>query len=283
MKISTNTSFPHPVVTPDGDDITDTIFKLISPSAAGDGVNYHVKLNFDINNNEIKKHIDKGNAGFALHVEASNLFFRRVFDDLEQNQSIQIEGDEVIGKVVCTPFILVYKPIPKYKISLFHEDYEKNHFKLKEGDVLAIGNSFTFEADKEYDPFDKLSSIMQVLPGEQHSDGIMDIDLSGEKISIYISKSDHSEYTKLNQISDIGIILLQSVALPALTNAITAIKDDSYDQSLRWYQAIKKRIKVLEISIENTEPLMIASQLLNGSLTKTFKTLDNLINNGEGE
>ena len=284
MKLATGASFSHPVIGPGRDDVIDSQFSLKHSPVRGDGLDYYIDLEFEVTDDDLLQFIEAGHASYALHVEAKGFFYRKLFDHLHCNSQIKLEGNMVMGKVECLPLIVSDIPIIKYELSKFHKDYNGISFELLKGDILAIGHGFSFEAEKEYDPLEKLSSIMQVLPDSTLDNGAMQVELSEEKITVFVSKEDHSKYTKLQQQQETSAILLQSVAVPALTSAIAYLKSES-DESIpyRWQKAIKRKADALGLAMEDSDPTDISCRILDGPFGRMLHCLDDLLEDDEFE
>jgi len=278
MQLATEASFSHPVIGPVRDGVTNSQFSMEQNSVQADGLNYYIDLEFKLTDSDLLRYIDAGHAFYALHVEAKGFFYRRLFDHLPCKSHVTLEGDIVSGKIDCLPLIISTAQIPDYQLSGFHEDYNNTSFDLQKGDILAIGSGFSFEAEKEYDPMEKLSSIMQVLPDDRLDNGIMEVDLSGEKITVFVSKEDHGKYTRLQQQHETSAILLQSVAVPALTSAIAYLKTESEENiPYRWQKALKRKTDALGLSMEDSDPAGISCHILDGPFGRMLRCLDDLL------
>jgi len=280
MRLTPEISFPHPVIGPMRDDVTDSEFSLKQNSVKADGLDYYIDFEFGLTDCDLLEYIRSGQASYALHVEARGFFYRKLFDHLAPKSQLKLGGGILSGKVDCLPLVISVATIPDYRLSGFHEDYGNVSFELKKGEILAIGNGFSFEAEKEYDSMEKLSSIMQVLPDDKLHDGAMEVDLSGEKITVFVSKKDREKYSRLQQQHETAAILLQSVAVPALTSAIAHMKIESEESiPTRWQKTLKRKADVLGISIEDSDSTGISCRILDGPFGRMLSCLDNLVDN----
>ena len=102
-----------------------------------------------------------------------------------------------MGRFKSVPSDLAAKPIAKYKNSNFHPDYGKLTFNVRKGDTLAVGHDRTFTADKKTDPLRKVASIFSIVQDDRPEAKPMDIDSSGSKVLIKLSKENFDSYMVL--------------------------------------------------------------------------------------
>lgn len=271
-------SFPYPVLSPSRDDVHPNIFGaelVVTP----DGNMYHLDFSFDLKNPSLLSMIQTGAAGYAVHVECGSNFFRRMFWSSKPTGRITIEADELIGTVEVSFFITATAPIAEYRIEGAHEDYGSSAFVVRAGDILAIAPGATFDADKDYDPLKKISSIVQVCPDEI-DDGPFSLDFSGAKLTVFLAKNDHARYSQLQDTPGIASILVQSIVMTALVEAIAYMRqipasEATLDGQPRWFRVIRQRLLDLGEDYANSaKPCVeLAQKLLSNPLARCLGEL----------
>ena len=244
-------SYSHPVLNPDSDDVIPNKFEFkLEPIATADC--YKLKYNIILENKTLTKLITVGDAYFALHVECTRNFYRELFRSTKNNDYIEIPFGEIEGTVEVSLFICAATNLNNYTISDSHADYEGLKFNLEQGDILAIARSLEFEAEKEYDSLQKMSSIMKIDESDKVSSGFIVNDFAEDKIRILLSREDYQKYGTLKNLPNKNSALIQSITLPVLIEAINTIKSQyiEEDQNIecppRWHRKINQKLSLID-------------------------------------
>lgn len=284
MRLLKGTTFAHPVVSPFMDDVEDNNFQLQQLAVKADGTDYRLALEFELSNAGLLEYIRKDMACYALLMEARSFFYRKLHRPLQDKHEMVIEGHSLSGTVDCIPLVIATTDIPVYTLPGLNDDYKDLKISISSGEVLAISAGRTFVAEKEYDSLQKLSSIMQVIRDDKVILGSMDIDLSQDKITIYVCAQDHEKYSTLISLPEAAPLLMQCLAVPALQEAIVEIRKEAIQGGeRRWELMLKKRLEAKKILISDSSPTYIACRLLDGPLSVSLSCLDGLISGGGDE
>ncbi len=284
MRLLKGATFAHPVVSPFMDDVEDNNFQLQQLAVKADGTDYRLALEFELSNAGLLEYIRKDMACYALLMEARSFFYRKLHRASQDKHELIIEGHSLSGTVDCIPLVIATTDIPAYTLPDLNDDYKDMNISISSGEVLAISAGHTFVAEKKYDTLQKLSSIMQVIPDGKVLHGSMDIDLSFDKITIFVSAQDHEKYSTLSKLPEAAPLLMQLLAVPALQEAIVEMrKEDGQGGERRWELMLKKSLETKKIPIDDSSPADIACRLLDGSLSASLLSLDNLISGGGDE
>ena len=91
----------------------------------------------------------------------------------------------------------------------------------------------------------------------------MEPSFDGDKIVIFLSKSDFADYKVLKLHEGVRGPLTTTIVLPVLAEALHILKEESdgMDDTRRWVRALARRIENLGLSGES-QPLLLAQQLL---------------------
>lgn len=268
-----NRSFPYPVVAPFRDDVDANRFGARLKIVA-DGGRIYIDVQFEVEHAGLLELVKNGSAAFAIHLEAKNMYYRRLFSELKPENRLELRGTDLQGKIEWVPFIISRKDIGNYCPEGLHEDYGSSVFSVRKNEILAVGDGGSFRADPSYDPLKKLSSIMQVLPNEQVSSGPYEVDYSGNKISILLSHEDHQQYGELRGLSRVEAILCNAIAMPALIGAIGLLKN-GHDGNERWGVVLRKRLDDITFGWQESdkEPIKLAQLVLSNPLRRGLSDL----------
>jgi hypothetical protein len=282
-------SYPHPVLASDfGTDIVDSIFQPVV-EVKGSANAYEFKTTFKTNNEDLQALVQQKKAQYAVHVECIQTRYRKLFTATTEAWNFQIPSNELDGRVEICCFILAAKPIDKYKNSAFHPDYGKLSFMVRRGDTLAVGSEHDFTAEKKEDPLGKVPSIFAIVPNDDPDAKGIDVNLSGPKVRITLSKDNFEKYKYLRANQSLHPILAASVIVPALVNAIDEIRraaiagemDDLSTQ--RWYLVVARRLRELGVEPEdaasfNDSSLKLAQDVLGQPVSASLDALKLLFN-----
>jgi hypothetical protein len=284
-------SYPHPVLTHFGDDIVNSIFMPVV-TVKGNKNAYAFDAVFKTNNADLLLLVEQKKARYAVHVECTQTRYRNIFKSEADKFTFDIPSNMLDGRVEVTSFILASKPLEKYRNDCFHPDYTKLTFRVRKGDTLAVGHDREFTAEKKSDPLRKVPSIFSIVPSDETDATGMDIDTSGPKVRITLSRSNFDAYTTLKADQSLHPMLSAAVIVPALVTVIDEIRratsegtiDGYADRS--WFMVVARRLRELGIDPENADSflessLRIAHELVGQPLAASLEGLKLILGDTE--
>jgi hypothetical protein len=278
MKLS-HRSFPHPVVGNE-DDVVDVAFQA-AISIHDDRVNYYVNVKVQCSSGTITKLVRKGDAAYLLHIECSNTLYRAIFEFTDDEHEFMIPGENLDSTVEVNVVAQAKKDMPKYKVDKAHPDYGDVTFAISTGDILAVAEGHTFDADINFDMLRSVGSIMQIRERDEPDDAPMAVDLSGEKITIYLSRVDFENYKLIRTHPVLSASLIATLVLPTLVEALTALQNDPSDiEDTRWCRCIRRRLEHEGLSLK-TPPLTLAQNILELPIKRAFMSARTVLEMGE--
>lgn len=278
MKLS-HRSFPHPVVGNE-DDVVDAAFQA-AISVHNDRVNYYICVKVQCSSSTISKLVKKGDALYVLHVECGNTLYRSATEFTQDEREFMIPGENLNSTVEVNVVTEAKRDIAKYKVDQAHPDYGNATFSVSAGDILAVSEGFTFDADINFDMLRSMSSIMQIRERDDPADAPMEVDLSEEKITIYLSRVDFENYKSIRAHPVLSASLIATLVLPALVEALTTLQGEHSDvEDTRWCRCLKRRIEHAGLSLD-APALRLAQDLLELPIKRAFMSAHNLLESGE--
>ena len=280
-------SYPHPVLSHFGDDILNSVFMPVV-SVKGAKNAYVFEAVFKTNNADLLNLIEQNKAQYAVHVECNQTRYRNIFKGSSEKFSFEIPAGMLDGRVEVCSFILAARSLDKYKNADFHPDYAKLSFRVRRGDTLAVGHDREFPAEKKNDPLRKVPSIFSIVQNDDPEATGMDIDLTGSKIRVALSKANFDAYIFLRQSQALHPVLSASVIVPALVDVIEKIRRASMEKGLscyadrRWFMVLAKRLREVQIDPEDPDSfvdssLKIAHELLGQPVSASLEGLKSMI------
>lgn len=281
-------SYPYPVLSHFGDDVVESVFQPVV-TVAGARNAYSFSAIFKTNNSDLLELVAKKAAKYAVHVECVQTRYRNIFVSEEERFSFEIPSGMLDGRVEVCSFILAAMPLDKYRNANFHPDYAKLSFRIGKADTLAVGHDREFTAEKKDDPLRKIPSIFSIVPSDDPSAPGMDIDTSGAKVVVRLSKTNFDAYAALKADQSLHPLLSAAVIVPALVAVIDEIRlaaaegaADSFADR-RWFTVVSRKLREKGIDATNADDftdssLRIAHDLvgqpLNECLQNQQRTLE---------
>jgi hypothetical protein len=103
---------------------------------------------------------------------------------------------------------------------------------------------------------------MQINESPKDGDLPMEPSFEGDKIVIFLSKSDFADYKQLKLHEGVSGPLTTTIVLPILVEALHILKEENdIEDTRRWVRALARRIEKLGLS-RDVQPLILAQRLL---------------------
>jgi len=260
--------FSYPVLSDFSDDFPGQKFQLmpLNPHINGDDIQIEIQL--QNSSPGLDDLISQKKAAYTAHIECPSTCLRLAFESERPKFSLNISKRDVnVLMELC--FMIVATQEFQYNLPEFHEAYSGQSFKIKPGDILAIGPSANIDLD--IDLKWTMPSIFEIKPVPEEQQGFYEVDIGENRIIIRVDKTTYDIYCGLKG-QGVTEILQSIIAMPALVHAVGMIlRPEGEDNDLaekRWYRIIKNRI--LTLGIENDDPVSIANKLINSVLGKAM-------------
>lgn len=259
MRLS-NRSFPHPVVG-NADDVPGAEFQATFESEA-DKSSFYIKVTVRTSSSTLLQAIKKGKACYTMHVECSNTLYRRAFDFTEDSFRVPIPTTAIHDTVEVNAFVRAKAAMSNYAVDGAHEDYGDAVFSIGPGDILAVADGWTFEADHSIDPLRKVGALMVVERSGKPGDHAMEADFDSDKIRILLCDQDFVAYSEMKSVPQLTNHLTTTLVLPVLVEAIHLLEDENDDGSEhKWVKVLRARLDSLTLGTA-ADALEKAQQLL---------------------
>lgn len=271
-----NRSFPHPVLNL-GDDIggdfginlqvqTDKEFVTISPT-------------YNLSNTGIESLIREKKAAFVIQVYCRGTMFRESYFSYETiPDPIKIESVKLNHQVEADFFVCAKSDIQNYKNEEFSKDFGNYSFTVESGDILAIGGSGKFYANKSPEELKAVSSFMDIdTSGKKNKPFYNSYD--GRKITILLSQEDYESYQLVMGNKYYVDTLHSTIVLPALAEAIRFFESEDsviYSENL-WYELLSN----LYNKFYAGDPVITAQKILELPVNRSLKSLVTLMDEPE--
>lgn len=282
MKIN-NLLLPHPVLGR-GDDVVGE-FKILEDGFAvyQDEQKTRLSVSFILKNETLEKLISKDEASFNIEIECPATFFRKSFLFTKNQCEIEIEKNNLRGKVHVSFYITSNIKIPDYKIIGANSDYADASFEINEADVIGYAGSTSFSAEILWEDLRRLFNIIKIEKDMEREEGSAMFNLNGDIIYITLSKTDYIKYENYKEENDSYTpIYHASIVLPALIFALNEMMSEERVQDyreLKWFQVLdSRRVNDDEIrSLWQPENIPdIAQKMIGGPISKVLSSIETI-------
>lgn len=277
-----NQNFPYPVLIKGSQDYVNSSFSIMFsslPKECGGYINF--SISYELNCVGLQEMLNKKEAAVVLQVLCSETSYRKLFTFESQDIEISLNKKEFIGKIIINSFIVALEDKNNYLLKEHNSLYFSTEQTINKGDKLAIGETLSFKLNK-YDSLRPISSIVLIKLNKLNKVAV-DVDLSGEKIVIFLSKEIFDEYKMLREYPKLRSYLSVNLVLPAIAEALFELKNnyESLDQDKKWVFTLNKMLKSLDIDILATDLscYSIANIIFKNGISYNLKTLENFFLN----
>lgn len=284
--------YPYPVLTSFNNDYLDSFFDISIEEEKSDK-EMTLKFTPTLDNDELKKLIDSGDALFVVHIECSYTSFRKIIGVPASGASVSISANQVAEVINICPFVVAAGDIFGYSSKKFNAEYEGATFDLEKGSIMAIGYEKVYRIEKEDDEVANIPSIFSVteILNPQQKDII--IDYARDKIGIKLPSNVYRKFVTQNSNNpNAQPVLHAMLIIPSLIKCLEEVKHSGVDYYLyeerSWFRAIRKAAKKLEIdinesTISNIDSFELAQKLMHNATSNGIVNLNKVAFGGGNE
>ena len=244
-----NVYFPKPLLNRNSTDFVDNGFdvKIIDHNHNKAEEKLSIKIECNLNNEELKKLISSNKVMPVLHLEQKTI--REVIKleidsitekEIDLNNYATNDSIEVIGILVCKEN-LEFK-----KVSELNELYKLlgDSYNYSKGDVIGFSNELLIDLPEDR----RVSSIFHLIPDTQNTLGDVPFNtiLSRELITINMNKDLYEKYMEIiGKEPNSKKLLYSSIIYPALLTTLSEMfwGYDNYKES-KWCKTISRKIEM---------------------------------------
>lgn len=233
-----------------------------------------------LDNNELIDLINRGDADYAVHIECQLTSFRKLYRIKDGSLKITLNANDIEGSFTICTFIIANNDIYNYSNAKFNEDYKGFTFNIEKGNILAIGDSYDLQVNKDRDNLGNVQSIFGLIVNDNENDTDVKIDITGEKIVIALPQEEYKTFKALVKTKANQAVLHSMTLIPALMEAFDQLKKkiNNGDFELfigkKWFRSISKAFENFGIVFDEEYILGM------NSFEDAQKLIKNTINRG---
>lgn len=244
--LNPNINYPYPVIRAREEDYRTTVFigelcVNLQPDC------YLIRPAFAINNAGITELIEAGKLTYAIEIQSPATWYRKLHP-IKDNNFFRLDPALVHERVEITPCIIATTEIIAFTNDDFEEEYQGMSFDINAGDVIAIGETRSFEALFQDDIIKNGTSPVTISRSETAKE--IACNFAGNLIEITLPSDHHDRYLECGYKSEKYKMLNAILSIPALVEAIGIIANDDKNpdhtsgfESNAWYKTIVVNLK----------------------------------------
>lgn len=272
---------PYPILSSFSDDYVNSSF-IVDYDVNMRFAEVYGKLVFHLDNAEIRKLIEQGNAEYAVHIECPSTCFRQVFCTTQSEMEFKMSMEKIAKVMEIRTFIVLKRSVDNFLSSNFHPDYAGRSFDLLPHQILAIGTAKNYDIQRDDSDMESLPSILQIVKIRNRKKGSLSINTdSDDRILIGLESEVYDLYAKLgkNAFKNTAFCVVLFPAIIVILQRMCLNKEDEDMKSRHWFQVIneileKNRVSLDKISIENDTLLSVCQSIFAAPIERSFKELD---------
>lgn len=281
-------NYPYPILLENTIDYKNSIIK-VRYLYQGLKNGHNIKIECEINNDEIKKLIQDKKVCYAVQIESPNAMYRDMFEFYDEDEiSITLRNDEVIDYIDIGLALLVKEDIENYQNEDLVDAYKDIKMKISKNEVLAVCQSVRKIIILKDEILKEVHSIFNLQKDSQINN--ITYDPNYDRILIKVPEEIGNYYLTSKGNKEKIIVLNSILFMPILTSIVNDMKDAEEEFANRlWFKTLINKINgiVKEENITREEafnnPYETAQALLKNISVESINEFKNLLEDQEGD
>lgn len=255
-------------------------------------IGYDIKFTLvaDLKNPQLEEMLEEGKVIIVHHIECPQTCFRLAIKTKEKRYEKIVSDSDVNGIVQICSFLVANEDLQKYSNEDFAPDYKGFRFDIEKGCIMAVGNQIDFRINKVKDDLANKSSIFSVIPNLDENAVNMQVDLTGQKISILLPRETFSIYKNMEESIEVQKAMHQMLIVPALMHVLSEIKSSKGQlfiyENQRWFRSLRKACEKIgnpieEDNLDNIDTFALSQLILGNPIVEGMKVIAGASDNYE--
>jgi len=257
MKYNSHKLFSYPVLAPNLSYYKKGEFKVdqeITQKPSQKELNFKFKYELDVPS--LHDLVRTAVASFCTVIHCSSTFVKKAFKSNNQVLDASLKSDEFFGLVEISHYIVSDKEVQDYRSSFLREELRSESWNFSKGDVLATCEEFKIHLS--FKPPKNVSSAFQFAVDNNLPTGTFRLNPDKDKLQISVNAEQNRIITAARRDSDKGCLLLNSIYVPVVMEALKCMNEDTYEE-YEWYSIFVEMCEQKGISYQNIDSLIVAS------------------------
>lgn len=211
---------------------------------------------------DIEKLVHDAVASLALEVRSAATLYRRVHV-LKDGETLKFDHEELFGQVFVTPLVIM-KTSGAYKPATANAEFGSGKaYALSGGDILAIGDTTTFNVAFDFTIGD---DSVQILPSDELDDFEYKIAIDGPQINIFVGESLNAALEAFDKNALGRALVFTNMYKDCVLFALVQLQDSLDEPQESWAQNLLMNVEKIGAELTTSTSLTdlnsIAQKLL---------------------
>lgn len=280
MKLN-DKNYPYPILVAGSDDYFDCSFNIeIIDGPREENDNIIICLQYNLKCLSLEKLLEQGKLSVISQVFSRSTSFRKYYTFNKNKLDLVIDKGLLGSKVEINTYLTSLEKIENFNLQEHNKQYFSFPISIQKGDKLGFAESLSFDL-KPYDALRPIASVILIKEDKRKSASPVDVDLSSDKINVYLNSDLYDEYRKLREFPDLRLYLSTTIVMPAVIEALYEIKNNTeLDRDKRWVTSIERVLKKMNIDLYSTEYscYSIANLIFKNGIATSLISLEKFYN-----
>ena len=234
-------NYPYPILLENTVDYKTSIIK-VRYLYQGLKNGHNIKIECQINNDEIKKLIQERKVCYAVQIESPNAMYRNMFEFYDEDEiNITLKNEDVIDYIDIGLALLVKEDIEDYYNEDFVDAYKGIKMKISKNEVLAVCQSVRKIIILNDEILKEVHSIFNLQKDSNISNIIYDPNY--DRILIKVPEDIGNYYLNSKGNKEKIIVLNSIIFMPILTSVVNDMRDGEEEFANRlWFKTLVNKI-----------------------------------------
>ena len=253
MKLN-DKNYPYPILVAGSDDYYDCSFNIeIVDGPREENDNIIITLQYNLKCLSLEKLLEQGKLAVISQVFSRSTSFRKYYTFNKNKLDLVIDKGLLGSKVEINTYLTSLEKIENFNLQEHNKQYFSFPIAIQKGDKLGFAETLSFDL-KPYDALRPIASVILIKEDKRKEASPVDVDLSSDKINVYLNSNLYDEYRKLREFPDLRLYLSTTIVMPAVIEALYEIKNNpELDRDKRWVTSIERVLKKMNIDLYSTE------------------------------
>lgn len=280
MKLN-DKNYPYPILVAGSDDYCDCSFNIeIVDGPREENDNIIITLQYNLKCLSLEKLLEQGKLAVISQVFSRSTSFRKYYTFNKNKLDLVIDKGLLGSKVEINTYLTSLEKIENFNLQEHNKQYFSFPIAIQKGDKLGFAETLSFDL-KPYDALRPIASVILIKEDKRKEASPVDVDLSSDKINVYLNSDLYDEYRKLREFPDLRLYLSTTIVMPAVIEALYEIKNNpELDRDKRWVTSIERVLKKMNIDLYSTEYscYSIANLIFKNGIETSLLSLEKFYN-----
>lgn len=267
-------SWPYPVLDADCEDYPNCAFQA-TVDIKQTRTQFICDVRMDLGSATLQAAINDGNAAFAVQIHCPRTSHRQILKSKDNKFQFTLPEGTLRDDFMVQPLVVAEKSLMLASPE-FAPTFSKMSFNIEPGYVLAIAPQITFSAEKRLDDLRNVRAIFFITRAHEGAT-VVDFDFEKDRIGIVLPQSDFALYNTFRNTPPYPQLLLCSLVLPALHQALVILGGDTADDAhaQRWKRVLRRCLKEAgEAGFEKDRAFEVAQKLLEQPINRALQSIN---------